>query len=189
MGPVSDRHPVRDGKTQCETKKQPRTGNRQASLAKPALAKSWVAKQMIELSINAASPKPRGQWGPSCLLTPFRELGQNDHDKLRKLPNYVARVLTFPLAVPPDTPMRKGCRIMLVFTSRSLRCVSLSPAILAVCRLRCFAGISLWRSSSQNTNVTLMHAFFIYVNLISCISQHSVIVTSCLLSTWSFVNK
>lgn len=76
VGPASDRYPIRDGKTQFKTKKAYRTGNRQTCLAKPVLATSWVAKQMIELSINAASPKPRGQWEPSCLLTPFRELGQ-----------------------------------------------------------------------------------------------------------------
>lgn len=40
---------------------------------------------------------------------------------------------TFPLAVPPDTPMRKGCRMVWPFSSLPLRCVSLSPAMVAVC--------------------------------------------------------
>ncbi len=39
---------------------------------------------------------------------------------------------TFPLAVPPATPMRNGCRISCPFSARSFRCVSLSPAMLAV---------------------------------------------------------
>lgn len=77
-------------------------------------------------------------------------LNKTDYHGL-KLLRKLARVPTFPLAVPPETPMRNGCRMMLVFSSRSLRCVSLSPAILAVCGLNRCAGGSLCRRPLPST--------------------------------------
>lgn len=82
----------------------------------------------------------------------------------------LSRVPTFPLAVPPETPMRNGCRMMLVFSSRSLRCVSLSPAILAVCGPdRCAGGSLCRRPLPSNARYVILsvkniviYTFFIY---------------------------
>lgn len=72
-----------------------------------------------------------------------------NRDIFRERLKYEMRRRTLPLAVPPETPMRKGCRITVVLSSRSLRSASLSPAILAMCGWRSGAGTSPWRSSSH----------------------------------------
>lgn len=72
----------------------------------------------------------------------FKNKNKN-YDIFRERLKYEMRRRTLPLAVPPETPMRKGCRITVVLSSGSLRSVSLSPAILAMCRWRSCAGTSL----------------------------------------------
>lgn len=126
----------------------------QTCLATPTLVMMWAAGAPDDRAVNhgtllRASHEVHGH--PAVERLNIKgTLNKTDCHGL-KLLRKLARVPTFPLAVPPETPMRNGCRMMLVFSSRSLRCVSLSPAILAVCGPDRWAGGSLCRRPLPST--------------------------------------